>query len=141
MPAKTAVDAGPLVALFDRSDQHHPKALEFMENFEGEFISTVAVVTEVAYLLDFSVAAQADFIDWLSAGAIELVHLGTGDLERIAVLIAQYADLPMDFADASLVAVCERQGIRQVATLDSDFHIYRLDGKDSFINIFPASGH
>ena len=43
----------------------------------------------------------------------------------------------MDFADASLVAVCERLGIREVATLDSDFHGYRLDGKNAFVNVFP----
>lgn len=136
MPVKTAVDAGPLVALFDQKDQHHQKALEFLENFEGEFVSTVAVITETAYLLDFSSSAQSDFIHWVAVGAIELTHLESGDLKRIAELIVQYADLPMDFADASLVAVCERLGIRQVATLDSDFHIYRLEGKDAFHNVF-----
>ena len=137
MPVKTAVDAGPLVALFNQRDQHHQKALEFLENFEGEFVSTIAIITEVAYLLDFSSTAQADFIRWVATGAIELAHLETGDLERIAELITQYADLPMDFADASLVAVCERLGIREVATLDSDFHVYRLDGKNAFVNVFP----
>ena len=60
------------------------------------------------------------------------------DLERIAALIGQYADLPMDFADASLVAICERLGVRSVATLDSDFHVYRLEGKDAFQNVFPV---
>ncbi len=138
MPAKTAVDAGPLVALFNQKDDHHQKALEFLKNFEGEFVSTVAVITEAAYLLDFSSAAQADFIRWVAAGAIELVHLESSDLERIAALIGQYADLPMDFADASLVAICERLGVRSVATLDSDFHVYRLEGKDAFQNVFPV---
>jgi predicted nucleic acid-binding protein len=112
VPAKTVVDAGPLVALFDQKDQYHQKAL------------------------DFSSSAQADFIHWVAVGAIELAHLESGDLKRIAELIVQYADLPMDFADASLVAVCERLGIRQVATLDSDFHVYRLEGKDAFHNVF-----
>ena len=138
MPAKTAIDAGPLVALFDQRDQYHQKALEFVENFEGTFISSVAVTTEVAYLLDFNNETQTDFIRWVAAGAIELVHIETSDLLRIAELIVQYADLPMDFADATLVAICERLDIRQIATLDSDFHIYRLDGKNAFSNVFPA---
>ena len=139
MPAKTAIDAGPLVALFNQRDQHHQKALEFLENFEGEFVSTVAIITETAYHLDFSSTTQANFIGWVASGAIELIHVEIGDLQRIADLITQYADLPMDFADASLVAVCERLGIRDVASLDSDFHIYRLDGKDAFRNVFPAA--
>jgi len=32
----------------------------------------------------------------------------------------------MDLADASLVAVAERLGIKRLFTLDSDFYIYRL---------------
>lgn len=139
MPAKTAVDAGPLVALFDQRDPYHQTALEFLQNFEGEFVSTVAAITATAYLLDFSTAAQTDFIRWIAAGAVELIHLDADDLERIAELIAQYADWPMDFTDATLVAICERLDIRQIATLDSDFHIYRLEGKDAFNNVFPTA--
>ena len=51
---------------------------------------------------------------------------------RIRQLMQQYHDVPMDLADASLVAAAEVLGIRQVFTLDSDFHIYRLHGKDAF---------
>ncbi len=40
--------------------------------------------------------------------------------------MAQYADLPMDLGDASLVAVAEARGYRTIFTIDSDFYIYRL---------------
>jgi uncharacterized protein len=40
--------------------------------------------------------------------------------------MAKYQDLPMDFADASVVAAAERLGTRQVFTLDRDFYIYRF---------------
>ncbi len=47
-------------------------------------------------------------------------------------LMEQYQDVPMDLADSSLVAAAEMLGIRRIFTLDSDFYIYRLHGKDAF---------
>jgi len=44
----------------------------------------------------------------------------------------KYADVPMSLADASLVAVAESLGIRQVFTLDSDFTVYRFQGRQAF---------
>ena len=62
-----------------------------------------------------------------------LLHTpGLMEQRRIRQLMQQYHDVPMDLADASLVAAAEVLGIRQVFTLDSDFHIYRLHGKDAF---------
>lgn len=136
MRGRALVDSGPLVALFDKGDQHHRQALDFLRSFTGELLSTTPVLTEVCYLLDFSVAAQVDFIRWASEGALTLVELDRKDLLRIAELAQKYADLPMDFADASLVAIGERLEIRQVATIDTDFHLYRMKGKTAFGNIF-----
>lgn len=47
-------------------------------------------------------------------------------------LMVRYQDTPMDLADAYLVAAAEVLGVRQVFTLDSDFHIYRLPGNEAF---------
>ncbi|MBI2505318.1 MAG: PIN domain-containing protein [Candidatus Latescibacteria bacterium] len=136
MRGRTLVDSGPLVALFDKGDQHHRQALDFLSSFTGELLATTPVLTEVCYLLDFNVAAQVDFIRWVSEGALTLVELDRKDLLRIAELAQKYADLPMDFADASLVAIGERLEIRQIATIDTDFHLYRMQGKTAFRNIF-----
>ena len=135
MPVKTVIDSGPLTALFDRSDQYHQLCIDFLRSFDGQLVSTVAVLTEVTHLLDFSVAAQIDFIRWVADGAIELVEVSSADLARIVVLAQQYADLPMDFADGSLVAISERLDIRRIITLDSDFHVYQLKGKRFFENV------
>jgi uncharacterized protein len=59
-------------------------------------------------------------------GALELIDLAPQDVDRVAELMAHYADQPMDLADASLVAAAERLQLRQIFTLDSQFHIYRL---------------
>lgn len=58
------------------------------------------------------------------------------DLPRICALIEKYADLPADFADASLIALCERLGTRRVASVDRDFTIYRNAARKAFDNVF-----
>jgi predicted nucleic acid-binding protein len=42
----------------------------------------------------------------------------------------------MDFADATLVIVAEKTGIRKIISIDSDFDIYRLPGKIKIENVF-----
>ena len=46
--------------------------------------------------------------------------------------MAKYADLPMDLADATLVALAEERGQRRIFTLDSDFRVYRINGRGRF---------
>ena len=47
-------------------------------------------------------------------------------------LMDQYADRPMDLADATLVAFAEEQGHRTIFTLDADFQVYRFRGRHRF---------
>ena len=44
--------------------------------------------------------------------------LTASDYTRIAELIEHYADFPVGGTDASLIAIAERLGITQIATLD-----------------------
>ncbi len=57
---------------------------------------------------------------------------------RMRELMNQYQDVPMDLADASLVVTAETLGRRRIFTLDSDFYVYRIKGKEAFI-VIPAS--
>src|SRR5687768_1614171 len=98
MPRRVVVDSGPLVALFSRRDGDHRRALEFFEVWqEADHATTLAVVTEVIYLLDFRRDAQLDFLQWIQAGAIEVISLESRDWDRIIELSKKYADLPIDF--------------------------------------------
>jgi hypothetical protein len=130
------IDTGVLVALFDKSDSYHQAALAFIKNFKGQFISTTAVLTEVCYLLDFSVETQLNFLTWVRNGAVKLEPVLVDDLEKIITLTRKYADLPMDFADSTLVAIADRLNIQKIASIDSDFMIYRFKQKQMFINVF-----
>lgn len=89
-----------------------------------QLITNIAVLTEVTHLLGFSVDAQLDFLQW--AGVAMTIDGRTGeDVPRIAEIMTKYRDQPVDFADASLVALAERQRIGKIASLDKDFDIYR----------------
>ena len=136
MPGRVVIDAGPLVALFDGNDQHHPPAMRFIQTLRDELVSNLAVVTETAYLLSFSLKAQTDFLTWVRDGALTLVETELADFERIIELMQKYADRPMDFTDASLVTLCERLGVRDVASVDRDFTIYRYRNRETFRNRF-----
>jgi hypothetical protein len=137
------VDSGPLIALFDGSDQHHARAVVFLQALEGRLVTNLPVITEVVYMLDFSREAQRDFLFWAEL-SLTVDTDTVGDLPRIRAILDKYADLPADFADASLVALCERLKVTTVASVDSDFTIYRTRQRRPFRNLFfevspPAS--
>jgi predicted nucleic acid-binding protein len=127
------IDAGPLVALLDRSDNHHEAVVNVLAQIEDDLVSVWPVVVEAMYLLAFSWKAQRALWEILEAGAVRLLSLGDDDLPHLKGLMEKYQDLPMDLADAALVRVAEREGIRRVVTLDRrDFTTYRLSRKGSF---------
>ena len=130
------IDSGPCVALFDRDDDYHDTAVRFIRRQQRPLLSTLAVVTEVMYLLDFSIQSQVDFLAWVHSGAVQIVEADDADFQRVIQLMRKYSDLPMDFTAGLLVAICERLGVKQVATVDGDFTIYRYRGRGKFENVF-----
>ena len=128
------VDSGPLIALFDASDRWHKTAVAFIRDEPGRLVTNLPVLTEVVYMLDFSFAAQRDFLAWVD-GALTIDQRTAGDLPRIRAVLEKYRDLPADFADASLVALCERLNSFDVASVDRDFTIYRSRTKRCFNNL------
>jgi predicted nucleic acid-binding protein len=133
--AGIVVDTGPLIALFDGSDHHHADALAFLQRVEGTLVTNLAVVTETTVMLGPSVEAQTAFLSWASR-ALEIDNQTALDLARIVELMTKYRDLPADFADASLVALCERLSTERIATLDRDFEVYRTAKRKRLRNVF-----
>ena len=122
----TLIDAGPIIALFDKSDQHHERVLDFMKTFDGKLVSTWPVLTEVCYMLDFNQETQLDFINWVIRGGIEVHNLEQWQLSSIRDTMNTYSDLPADLADATLLETAESKGITSILTLDKDFSVYKL---------------
>ncbi len=132
---KALLDTGPWVALLDKSETKHLGCVNWFQTYSGMLISTEAVLTEVLYLLSFSIQAQTAALDFVLKSAVELVPSNKESLKACQSLMEKYADLPMDFADASLIALVQETGIRDVVTFaKKDFSIYRLEGKAFRIN-------
>jgi predicted nucleic acid-binding protein len=87
-------------------------------------------------MLDFSIKAQRDFYEWVMYKGVIISDINQNDMPRIIELTDKYADLPMDFADATLVISAEKTNIREIISLDKDFDIYRLPGKEKIHNVF-----
>ena len=130
------IDAGPLIALFDSSEKHHRGIRTFLKEHPYRYVSTVAVFTEVSHMLDFSTAAQRDFYNWVMYKGVIIGDVNQNDMLRLVELTEKYSDIPMDFADATLVITAEKTGIREIISLDSDFDIYRLPGKEQIRNVY-----
>lgn len=133
------IDAGPIIALFDKDDTYHKAVMTFMKGKGFKFITTMPVITEVSHMLDFSIEAQLAFLEWIMKEGVIIHDVKQGDISRIVELVKKYKDLPMDFADATLVVAAEQTGIKNIVSIDSDFDIYRLPGKVKIDNIFSKA--
>jgi hypothetical protein len=131
------VDAGPLVAWVDVSDEHHSRCVEALKELREPMGTVWPAVTEALFLLLDVPEGQDAVLEMLRRGAVRLVPLGQEDVSRIQELMAKYRDQPMDFADAALVRVAERDGLDRVFTVDRrDFEVYRI-GKRKIFQIIP----
>lgn len=133
-------DTGPLVAALNRNDAHHEGCVALLERHSGPLLVPGPVLTEVCYLLESRVgpAAEATFIIAVAHGELTLVDLHREDLLRMAELVTTYADFPLGAVDASVVAVAERHGCADIATLDRrHFSTVKPAHAGSF-NLLPA---
>ena len=127
------VDAGPLVALIDRTDRHHLACREALDSIREPLSTVWPAFTEAMYLLRSSAEAQRTLWNMIEGGGVRILDLGTEDCPRMRELMWKYRDQPMDFADAALVRVAEREHCRRIFTIDGrDFQIYRPDGLGRF---------
>lgn len=133
------VDTGFWLALADRQDTHHKAAKSILQKVDVPLITTWCVVTETCYLLlkRKGVPAQVAFMTSIANGAFTLFDLQVHHAPRIAQLIQQYANLPMDLADASLVILAEELGHGRILSVDyRDFNAYRWKNNQPFENLF-----
>jgi hypothetical protein len=121
------VDAGPFKALFDPKDPYHDRCQAVFRKVREDLITTVPVLVEAFYLLDPASPGSARLRDFIERGGLSVWFLDRPALDRSLDLMEQYADHPMDLADASLVAAAEALKIRKIFTVDrNDFSAYRI---------------
>lgn len=127
MAGELILDTGALVSLLDPSQKHHKSCVRFFEAWEGAIVSTEAVLTEASHLLGRARRGREACLDFFIRGASALAPPTANSLRRCRALLEKYADLPMDYADSTLVALAEELDTNLVFTTDRrDFQIYRL---------------
>jgi hypothetical protein len=120
------LDTGPIVATLDPRDPWHEHCVGAIERHADRCLTSEAVVTEACYFAARTGRSGAVVVDFLFDLGVPVVSVETGGLRTCARLMDRYADLPMDFADATLVALAEVFGITTVITTDRrGFATYR----------------
>ena len=121
------VDTGPLVALFDAKDKDHGRCIRVLATLDEKLVTTIPVVTEAFHLLKPGSPGPPRLMDFVRSGGIAVLPLDAQSLTRCFQLMIQYADIPMDLADASIVTVAEHSRTDRVFTLDyKHFTTYRI---------------
>jgi len=127
------VDAGALIALLDRSDAHHHACVEALKRIRTPLATVWPAVTEAMHLLADVARACDALCDMIADGGVQMLHVDADDMPRVKQLMQKYHDRPMDFADAALVRVAEREGLTTILSFDRDFAIYRLPRRARFV--------
>lgn len=132
MPARDVLlDAGPIVALLDRRDQWHASSSGAWQQLAHRCVTTEAVLAESCHLMLRGRYVPALAVELVLDAKIPIIPLDREAHEHAARLMNDYADLPMDYADASLVTLADTLGVSRVFTTDRrGFATYRsMQGK------------
>ena len=122
---RTVVDAGPLVALCNKSDQFHCWAQQELERRSPPLFTCEAVLSEAQWLVWRRGGNPLDVLEMVRRGMLNIAFELEDDVDRLLELQRAYADVPMSLADACMVRMTELHARSRVMTIDSDFRVYR----------------
>jgi predicted nucleic acid-binding protein len=133
------LDTGPIVATLDAGDQWHARCVDLWDTVLDRCLTTEAVVTEACHLVGRGKASAALPLEFLLAAGIPIVGLESGLQRHAARLMNRYGRLPMDYADAGLVALADALNVTSVFTTDRrGFGTYRRTRGGRF-EVLPRS--
>jgi predicted nucleic acid-binding protein len=127
-------DTSFVVAVLNRQDNKHQACLAIYQK-RSDILLLPTALTEVAYLLkrERGPAFLANFLQKLPETKFQLISLNSSDIQLSSEVLVRYADIDLDFVDASIFACAERLRITTILTLDQrDFRIFRPKHCDYF---------
>lgn len=138
MAVSGLVDTGAILALLDRDDRWHRACVEGFASLRLPLLTSSAVLTELFHLVGDRPRDVDAAWAFLRSGAVSVASIDGADLPSLNALMVRYRDRPMDFADATLVHLAERESLTSVFTVDhDDFETYRIGDRRRF-RIIPA---
>ncbi|MSR60684.1 MAG: PIN domain-containing protein [Planctomycetaceae bacterium] len=127
------VDAGPLVAVLAKRDQHHALCVDILKTLPPPLVTCWPVITETTYLLQQYPEAIQSLFRMLEHGLLTLLPLDATAAPWLAQFFEQYHDQEPQLADAALVYLAEREKLDRVFTLDHrHFRVFRIAGTGAF---------
>lgn len=124
------IDTGAVLALLNSADRWHAKCAAAYDTLGVPLATTAAVLAETFHLIGSRDRLSENAWRLFASDAVTVVTIDDADLPALEALMTKYADRPMDFADATLVHVAERENTNVVFTIDhNDFETYRVHGR------------
>jgi len=136
------VDTGPLVAYLDAGDPYHSTTASLWDEFTGRLCTTSAVITEAMHFVSVHPEGSESLAELISVSSTEVYDLTQPpELRQAAALMKKYSDIPMDFADATLVLLAEAIDVNDILSLDRrGFAAFRTRKNKALRNVFDISG-
>ena len=139
MKNQIILDTGPLVALLNRRDQYYRWARDQWAQIVPPLFTCEAVLAEACFLVQSLTGGQAAVLDLVGRGVLDLSFRLSEESAAISRLLKKYRDVPMSLADGCIVRLAERHARGVVFTVDSDFMVYRKNGRQVIPTLAPAS--
>jgi uncharacterized protein len=137
-PGVVLLDTGPWVALHRRDERHHPWAREQFARRTEPVLTCEAVVAETCFLPARGGHDPAKALALVSHGLVRIARNLDEVVEAVKALFGRYSNVPSSLADACLIRLSEKHERCRVMTLDSDFHVYRRNGRKVIPLLRPA---
>jgi predicted nucleic acid-binding protein len=138
MAARILVDTGAILALLDDSDDWHVPCTAVLPSLPLPLLTSEAVLSELFHLMDRERLEKDRAWDFFRKGVIAIAIIENSELNGLEKLMRQYKDRPMDFADATLIHLANRESISVIFTVDqNDFAAYRIGPRARF-QLLPA---
>jgi predicted nucleic acid-binding protein len=132
------LDTGPLVALIDHRDRHHPWVEAQFAEILPPLLTCEAVLTEACYLARRTNGGIQAVLELFEREVARLAFTLDDNFSTVSALILRYANVPMSLADACLVRMSELVSDGVVFTLDSHFRIYRRHKREKIPLLLPS---
>ena len=129
MRSRVIVDTGPLVALLNQKDHSHAWVVQQLQDIQPPMVTCESVLAEATYLTRKTPGARIALIEMVGEGFLTIGMAVADHHSALLAMVRRYADVPMSLADGCLVRLAELFPQSPVLTLDSDFSVYRKNGR------------
>jgi predicted nucleic acid-binding protein len=132
------VDTGPLVAFLNRRDRFHDWTAAQWNQIAAPMLTCEAVVSETCFLLSEIKSGSNRVMQLIQRKILKISFHLEEHIDPVNKLLIKYQSVPMSLADACLVRMSELHSNSSVFTLDSDFNLYRKNGRQVIPSIMPG---